>query len=68
MNGREIILKNFSFKSVCNNFLMLYDLCTEPLNQIVERIHKEHIQSLVKSKKILKKAKKREIRSNDGSV
>lgn len=37
-------------------FSILYDLCIESQKETIERMHKEHLQSLIETKKILKKA------------
>jgi len=50
-------------------FLILYDLSLDSPKETVERVRKEHLQSLIKTKKILKKAGgKRVIKRNDDSV
>ncbi len=40
-------------------FSILYDLCIESQKETIERMHKEHLQNLIKTKKILKKAWKK---------
>ena len=40
-------------------FSILYDLCIESQKETIERMHKEHLQNLIETKKILKKAWKK---------
>ncbi|MBW1849322.1 MAG: hypothetical protein JRJ27_19850 [Deltaproteobacteria bacterium] len=37
-------------------FSILYDLCIESQKETIERMHNEHLQSLIETKKIFKKA------------
>ncbi len=62
-------MKNLPVQKRLEQFSILYDLCIESQKETVERMHKEHLQSLIEMKKILKKAReKRVIKRNDGSV
>ena len=62
-------MQNLSLQRRLEQFSILYDLCIESQKETIERMHKEHLQSLIETKKILKKAgEKRVIKRNDGSV
>jgi hypothetical protein len=62
-------MKNLPVQKRLEQFSILYDLCVESKKETIERMHKEHLQSLIEMKKILKKAgEKRVIKRNDGSV
>ena len=62
-------MKNLPVQKRLDQFLILYDLSLDSPKETVERVRKEHLQSLIETKKILKKAaKKRGIKGNDGGV
>ena len=62
-------MQNLPVQKRLEQFSILYDLCIESQKETIERMHKEHLQSLIETKKILKKAgEKRVIKRNDGSV
>ena len=49
-------MKNLPVQKRLEQFLMLYDLSLDSPKETVERMRKEHLQSLIEMKKILKKA------------
>lgn len=62
-------MKKLPVQKRLEQFSILYDLCIESQKETVERIRKEHLQSLIETKKILKKAgERRVIKRNDDSV
>ena len=62
-------MQNLPVQKRLEQFSILYDLCIESQKETIERMHKEHLQSLIETKKILKKAGgKRRIKGNDDSV
>ena len=62
-------MQNLPVQRRLEQFLMLYDLSLDSSKETVEKMSKEHLQSLIETKKILKKAGgKRRIKGNDDSV
>ena len=62
-------MKKLPVQKRLEQFLIIYDLSLDSPKETVERMRKEHLQSLVETKKILKKAgEKRIIKGNDGGV
>ena len=53
-------MQNLPVQKRLEQFLILYDLSLQSSKETVEKSHKEHLQSLIKMKKIFKKAAKRE--------
>ena len=49
-------MQNLPVQKSLEQFLILYDLSLNSPKETVERMRKEHLQSLIKTKKILKKA------------
>ena len=49
-------MKNLPVQKRLDQFLILYDLSLDSPKETVERVRKEHLQSLIETKKILKKA------------
>jgi hypothetical protein len=49
-------MKNLPVQKRLEQFSILYDLCIESQKETIERMHNEHLQSLIETKKILKKA------------
>ena len=52
-------MKNLPVQKRLEQFLILYDLSLDSPKKTVERVRKEHLQSLIAMKKILKKAGKK---------
>lgn len=48
-------MKNLSVQRRLEQFLILYDLSLDSSKETVEKMHKEHLKSLIEMKKILKK-------------
>ena len=62
-------MKKLPVQKRLEQFSILYDLCVESQKETVERMRKEHLQSLIETKKILKMAGKiRGIKGNEGSL
>jgi len=62
-------MKKLPVQRRLEQFLMLYDLSLDSSKETVEKMSKEHLQSLIETKKILKKAaNKRGIKGNNGNV
>ena len=62
-------MKKLPVQKRLEQFSILYDLCVESQKETVERMRKEHLQSLIETKKILKRAGKiRGIKGNEGSL
>ena len=49
-------MKNLPVQKRLEQFLILYDLSLDSSKETVEKMRKEHLQSLIKTKKILKKS------------
>jgi len=54
-------MKKLPVQKRLEQFSILYDLCIESQKETVERMRKEHLQSLIETKKILKKAGERRV-------
>ena len=52
-------MKNLPVQKRLEQFLILYDLSLDFSKETVERMRKEHLQSLIETKNILKKAGKK---------
>ena len=52
-------MKKLPVQKRLEQFSILYDLCIESQKETIERMHDEHLQSLIAMKKILKKAGKK---------
>ena len=52
-------MKKLPVQKRLEQFLMLYDLSLDSSKETVEKVRKEHLQSLIEMKKILKKAGKK---------
>ncbi|MDL1966990.1 MAG: hypothetical protein LWW97_00230 [Deltaproteobacteria bacterium] len=54
-------MKNLPVQKRLEQFLILYDLSLDSSTGTVERVRKEHLQSLIETKKILRKAEKKRV-------
>jgi len=54
-------MQNLPVQKRLEQFLILYDLSLDSPKETIERMHKEHLQSLIETKKILKKAEKKRV-------
>ena len=52
-------MQNLPVQKRLEQFLILYDLSLGSSKETVEKMRKEHLQSLIETKKILKKARKK---------
>jgi len=53
-------MQNLPVQKSLEQFLILYDLSLDSSKETVEKMHNEHLQNLIETKKILKKAGKKE--------
>jgi len=53
-------MQNLPVQKRLEQFLILYDLGLDSPKETIKRMRKKHLQSLIKTKKILKKVKKKE--------
>ncbi len=53
-------MQNLPVQRRLEQFLVLYDLSLDSSKETLEKVRKEHLQSLIKTKKILKKAGEKE--------
>jgi len=52
-------MQNLPVQKRLEQFLILYDLSLDSSKETIEKMRKEHLQSLIEMKKILKKAAKK---------